>query len=241
MNHIQIEALPYCAPVRKWLMDRYGKEADPTWEKTVQNYTTCLRDLPDYGGKKNGHARAIYGGLLVFALVPALPDQPPIAELQPFVNQLFMGPFTKLGKVFNLNRPFDMWLIDKVFRKSGNRDRKDIRRYPDGFVNVDEPYDRERHAARYHFTQCPNAEFARKHGLLHVLPLMCNSDFFGIGELHGQLIRCGTCGNSDRCDYLVVGSKNKLAAEYETVTDEQGFLVSRGKERKNKSCTKGRR
>ena len=240
MNHIQIEALPYCAPVRRWLVDRYGKEADRIWEKTVQNYVTNLRDIPDYGGRKNGHARAIYGGLLVFALYPALPDQSPIAELQPFVNHLFMEPFTRLGKMFNLNRPFDMWLIDKVFRKSGNRDRKDIRRYPDGFVNVDEPYDRKHHAARYHFTQCPNAEFARKHGLLHVLPLMCNSDFFGIGELHGQLIRCGTCGNGDRCDYLVVGSKNKLAAEYETVTDEQGFLVSRRKEQKNKSCTKGR-
>ena len=98
MNHIQIEALPYCAPVRKWLMDRYGKEADRIWEKTVQNYVNYLRDLPDYGGKKNGHARAIYGGLLVFALVPALPDQPPIAELQPFVNQPVHGAFYKAGE-----------------------------------------------------------------------------------------------------------------------------------------------
>ena len=30
-------------------------------------------------------------------------------------------------------------------------------------------------------------------------------------------------------DYLIVGSDNKTAAEYETVTDEQGFLVSRRK------------
>ena len=66
----------------------------------------------------------------------------------------------------------DMWLIDKVFRRSGNRDRKDIEKYPAGFINVDEPYDKIHHAARYHFTQCPNAEFARSHGLLHVLPLM---------------------------------------------------------------------
>ena len=62
---------------------------------------------------------------------------------------------------------------------------------------------------------------------------MCNSDFFGIGEIHGQLIRCGTCGNSDKCDYLIVGSKNEMAAEYETVTDEQGFLVSRRIGQKN--------
>ena len=58
---------------------------------------------------------------------------------------------------------------------------------------------------------------------------LCNSDFFGIGEIHGRLIRCGTCGNSGRCDYLDVGSKNELAAGNETVTDEAGFLVSRRK------------
>ena len=148
-------------------------------------------------------------------------------ELQDFVSKMFMGSFTSLGRIFNLNRASDMWLIDKVFRRSGNRDRKDIEKYPDGFINVDEPYDKIHHAARYHFTQCPNAEFARSHGLLHVLPLMCNSDYFGIGEIHGQLIRCGTCGNSDKCDYLIVGSNNAIAAEYETVKDENGFIVSR--------------
>ena len=42
-----------------------------------------------------------------------------------------------------------------------------------------------------------------------------------------DMIRCGTCGNSDKCDYLAVGSENSIAAEYETITDELGFLVSK--------------
>ena len=200
------------------------------WQTVTENYTGYLKELPDYGGKKNGHASAIYGSLLIFALYPALPDQPPIEELQDFVQRLFMGPFTKLGKVFNLNRSADMWLIDKVFQRVGKRDRRDIEKWPDGFVNISEPYDKELHASRYRFTQCPNAEIAKKLGLLHVLPLMCNSDFFGISEIHGRLIRCGTCGNSDMCDYLVVGCDNPIAKEYETVTDEQGFLVSQKNE-----------
>ena len=183
-----IEQLPYGEPVRNWLKDRYGEaEADRIWAQTKENYRNYLLDLPDYGGSRNGHAKAIYGGLLIFALYPALPDRPPISELQDFVQNLFMGPFTKLGKIFDLNRPSNMRLIDNVFRKSGNRDRKDILRYPDGFINIDAPYDTARHAAGYSFTQCPNAEFAKKHGLLHVLPLLCNSDFFGIGEIHRAL------------------------------------------------------
>ena len=227
-NHIPINKLPYCKPVKDWLRERYGSDqADLIWEKVVEQYNSYLPDLPDYGGKKNGHAMAIYGGLLIFSLYPVLPDHPPVSELQDFVTGIFMGNFVKLGKVFDLNRPSNMWLIDRVFRRSGNGDRRDIVKYPAGFINVDEPYDKENHIARYHFTQCPNAEFAKKHDLLHVLPLMCNSDYFGIEQIHGTLIRCGTCGNSPMCDYCVVGNKNPLAEEYVIDTDERGFLVSR--------------
>ena len=227
-NHIPVNKLPYCKPVKKWLCERYGcDQADLIWEKTVEQYNAYLPDLPDYGGKKNNHAMAIYGGLLIFSLYPALPDQPPISELQDFVSNLFMGAFVKLGKIFDLNRPSNMRLINRIFKKSGDGDRRDIVKYPAGFINVEEPYDKENHVARYHFTQCPNAEFAKKHDLLHILPLMCNSDFFGICQLHGTLIRCGTCGNSTMCDYCVVGNKNPIAEEYVIDTDENGFLVSR--------------
>ena len=230
IDHIHLDNLSYCHDVRVFLTNRYGNtEGASIWMAVQKQYDAWLNDLPDYGGKKNGHAKAIYGGLLVFALYVSLPDQPPIAELQSFVQHMFMAPFTKLGKIFNLNRSADMWIIDKVFRKSGNRDRKDIQTWPAGFINRDAPYDRQHHAASYCFTQCPNAEFAKSHGLLHVLPLLCNCDFFGISQIHGQLIRQGTCGNSDVCDYLVVGSENPIAGEYETVTDEGGFLVSRKK------------
>ena len=44
--------------------------------------------------------------------------------------------------MLDLNRSFDMWLIDKVFYKVGRRDRKDIKTYPDGFIAVNEPFDK---------------------------------------------------------------------------------------------------
>jgi hypothetical protein len=230
-KHIPILDLPYCKPINKWLKDRYGEaQAEVIWQKTVAQYNAYLLTLPDYGGKKNGHAMAIYGGLVIFSMYPQLPDEPPISEMQDFINNMFFGNMAKLGKVINLNRSPDMLLINKIFKKSGDGDRRDIVKYPEGFANVAEDYDKENHAARYHFTQCPNAEFAKKHNLLHVLPLCCNADFFLIEKLHGTLIRCGTCGNSDKCDYCVVGNKNPLAKEYEIVTDERGFLVSRKKQ-----------
>lgn len=241
-NHIPLTELSYRKEVREWLDDRYGAQAEEIWQTVSDNYDRYLTEMEDMGGRKNGHAQAIYGGLLIFALYTALPDQPPVSELQDFVQNLFMAPFKRLGKVFDLNHEFDMRLIDTVFQIVGKRDRKDARKYPAGFINVSEPYNEEHHASRYHFTQCPNAEFARKHDLLHVLPLLCNCDFFGIEQIHGQLIRRGTCGNSTVCDYLVVGNRNPLVSEYETVTDEGGFLVSRIRRKKGEgNCAEAAR
>ena len=104
-NHIKLEELQYCKIVKKWLIERYGREkAIKIWKKTKKQYNRYLIDLPDYGGKKNGHAMAIYGGILIFSLYPNLPDQPPISEIQDFVNDLFYGPFTKLGNVTTTSR-----------------------------------------------------------------------------------------------------------------------------------------
>ena len=229
-NHIQLKELTYARQVRAFLADRYGPEAArDIWLRVEQRYAGWLPELPVTGGKKGGHARAVYGGLLVFALCDSLPDRPPIGELQGFVQEMFMAPFAKLGRIIDLNRPLDMRLIGRVFQRSGNRDRREIQRWPGGFVNIGAPYDARHRASRYCFTQCPNAAFASAHGLLHVLPLMCNCDFYGISQIHGRLIRRGTCGNSDRCDYLVVGDRSPVAEEYDTVADGQGFLVSRKK------------
>ena len=127
-NHIKIEELSYSKAVRSWLKERYGREqAEGIWSDVVDKYNEYLIDLPDYGGKENGHAYAIYGALIVFALYPSLPDKPPANELQSFVQDLFMGPFKKLGKIFDLNRSLHMRLIDKVFKRVGKRDQKDIK------------------------------------------------------------------------------------------------------------------
>lgn len=228
-EHLQLgDMQEFCTAVKTWLQGRYTpEEAETIWQATSRQYEQYLKELPDYGGKKNTHAVGIYGSVLIFSLYPQLPDQPPVEELQEFVAEMFMASFVKLGKIFNLNRSSDMWLIDKVFHIVARKDQKEYSRYPAAFCNVPEPYDKEHHATRYRYVQCPNAEFAKKHDLMHVLPLFCNSDYWGIDKLHGTLIRCGTCGNADCCDYCIVGSENPLAKEYKIVKDEKGFWVSR--------------
>ena len=89
---------------------RYGEEeGNKLWELINRQYDKYLEDLPDY---------------------------PPVEELQELVTKLFMSGFVKLGKFFNLNRSFDMWLINKVFQKIGEKDRKLYAQYPACFCNI---------------------------------------------------------------------------------------------------------
>ncbi len=221
----------YKKKVRRWLKHRYSAQAEGIWEQTQINYADILRDEPYYGGKDAGHVFSIYGAALIFALYRALPDKPPVSELQDFCYDLFMSPFRRLGMIIDLNKRSHMRLIDTVFKKSGENDRKKIVLYPDGFVNVSEPYDADRQISRYHFLQCPVAEMAKRLDMVNVLPLMCNCDYYGIEQIKGTLIRKQTCGFGDLCDYCVVGNRNPLSDEYVKTVNEGGFIVSIPKER----------
>ena len=87
-------------------------------------------------------------------------------------------------------------------------------------------YDKKNGVICYSFTQCPNAEFAKRHHMEDVLPVMCDCDHLAMQAIQASLIREGTCVTSDRCDYCIVGDKNPIAAEYVLVKAENGLLLS---------------
>ena len=87
-------------------------------------------------------------------------------------------------------------------------------------------YDKEKEIIRYSFTQCPNAEFARRHHMEDVLPVLCNCDHLAMKAIHAVLIRKGTCVTSDCCDYCIAGDRDPIAAEYALVKAENGLLLS---------------
>ena len=103
---------------------------------------------------------------------------------------------------------------------------KEIETFPASFRMQGYAYDRQNGVVRYGFTQCPNAEFARRHHMEDVLPLMCNCDHMAMQKLHATLIREGTCCTCDRCDYCIVGDQNPIARQYALVTRDNGLWVS---------------
>lgn len=211
--------------IREYLYREFGKDrAEELWEKIQLKYVEYVNDSPDVGGKKNNHAAAIYGSLIVFAFCEtAVPDRR-VEELQPLVYRIFMeDSFKMLGRLFDLNKPSHMRLANKVFTKSGQTDQRQAKQYPEGFIAVTEPFDEKHQAVRYHFTQCPVAEFAKKHGLTKWMPLFCNCDYLAMSELGCELIRHGTCTNQDKCDYYMVGSSNPIVKEHPRKVNQDGL------------------
>ena len=206
------------------LLRRYYDErtAAGLWEKIQLQYCEFLKDEPALGGVKM--TTSIYDPILIFAWYQVIPDKPPLEDVQQDVYECFMSAFSLLGKVFDLNRKLDSRLANRIFQKTSDIRVEEIRRFPDSFRMGGYTY--ADGVVRYCFTQCPNAEFAKRHHMEDVLPLMCNCDHLAMRALHATLIREGTCCTADRCDYCIVGDRHPLAATYDLVKAENGLLLS---------------
>ena len=209
------------------LLRRYYDErtAAKLWEKIQLQYCEYLKDEPAMAGAKI--TVSIYDPILIFAFYAVIPDKPPLKDIQQDVYDCFMSSFDTLGRIFNLNRKPDNRLANKIFKKTSDIREEEIKRFPASFRMGGYEYDKENGVIRYSFIQCPNAEFAKRHHMEDVLPVMCNCDHMAMPTL----IREGTCCTGACCDYCIVGDQNPLAAEYELKAAGNGLLVSVRKER----------
>ena len=211
--------------VQRLLRRYYDEETAQTlWEKIQMQYAEYLKEEPALGGVKI--TTSIYDPILIFAWYTVVPDKPPLKEIQQDVFECFFGSFNTLGKIFDLNRKFDNRLANRIFQKANEIRVREIERFPASFRMGYSSYDVPRGVVRYSFTQCPNAEFAKRHHMEDVLPVMCNCDHLAMHKIHACLIREGTCVTTDCCDYCIVGDKSPITKEYTLVKKENGLLVS---------------
>ena len=194
------------------------------WEKIQLQYCEYVREEPPMAGARI--RVSIYDPILIFAWYKVVPDKPGLEDVQQDIYQCFMGAFDVLGKIFNLNRRLDNRFASRVFQMANDIRVREIERFPGSFRMGSCSYDRENGVIRYSFTQCPNAEFAKRHHMEEVLPVMCNCDHLAMKKLHACLIREGTCVESSCCDYCIVGDCHPMARQFKLVKKENGLLVS---------------
>ncbi len=79
---------------------------------------------------------------------------------------------------------------------------------------------------RYSFTQCPNGEFAKRHHMEDVLPVMCNCDHPAMQKLHACLIREGTCDPLKKYGYNIKSQLFKLLVIFPAASAIAAWICS---------------
>lgn len=215
----------YSKPCRRSIRAKislhYAKdEQEAVWEKVQRQYVEFLSDWrTDLGGRKNFHngAGGTYDCIALIAYYTVCKDVTNLAEIEEMESSLFLPAFRFLSKFVDCNRPMFRKLMYRSFLNAGRQ----CRRWHDYEMHV-LPFDKEG-PIRYEFTACPVAEFARLHGLLEVMPALCNPDYTAMELIHAKLVRRTTCSNGDRCDYAICGDKDSYAMDHPEYRDEAGY------------------
>ena len=194
--------------VRKSLKKHYGKAfADKMMIKAKSEYRAMLERVDDIGAG-NPMSSNIYMSFVFFAVYRAANGKITIRALSAIAHEaISWKPLKLMGLFVNANRPSGINAIRKMMMKNAVW----LKKHPKyKKVSWDFNFDENKHrdGYYYHFTKCPLNSFARREGLLDVLPVMCNIDFLTAGLMHAKLHRENTLAGGGRiCDYWYVGDK----------------------------------
>lgn len=195
------------------------EEREAVWEKVQKKYVEFLSDWrTDLGGKKNFHngSGGTYDCIALMAYYVVCKEVTSLDEIEEMEGNLFLTAFRKL-KFVDCNKP----IFKKLMYFSFLNAKKQCDAWGDYKMNV-APFDKNG-PIYYEFTECPSAQFAKKHDLLEVMPALCNPDFEAMELIHAKLVRKTTCSNGCKCDYTIFGDRDEALRNHPEYRDENGY------------------
>ena len=219
----------YSKPCKRLMQEKIALHYPPerreaAWERVQRQYADFLSDWrTDLGGKKNFHngPGGNYDCVALMAYYVACKEVTSLAEIEEMEGNLILPSFRKLSKFVNCNRPLFKKLMYRAFLNA----KKQCDKWGDFKMNI-APFAADK-PIYYEFTECPTAEFAKAHGLLEIMPALCNPDFEGMELIHARLVRKTTCANGCRCDYSICGDQDPYLKEHPEYRDEAGYRRNR--------------
>ena len=218
----------YSRPCKKQIQKKIALHFPPpqretVWTQVQLQYEAFLTDWrTDLGGPKNFHngRGGTYDCIALMAYYTVCKAATSLAEIEEMEGELFLPAFRKL-KFVDCNKPLFKKLIYRAFLNA----KKQCDKWGDFQMNV-APFSRDE-PIYYEFTSCPTAEFAKTHGLLEIMPALCNPDFTAMELIHARLVRKTTCANGCRCDYTICGDCDAYLNAHPEYKDEQGYRRNR--------------
>lgn len=196
--------------IKRSLKRHYGKNfADRTMQSAKPIYRELLSRMDDIGAD-NPMASNVYMSFIFFAVYKAANGKITIKALRKISTEVVSWkPMKLMGLFMDMNKPSGIRSMRKMMLKNAEW----LEKHPQyKAVSWDFNFDEHKHkdGYYYHFTQCPLNNFARREGLLDVLPVMCDMDHLTAGLMHAKLHREHTlAGGGKVCDYWYVGDRMK--------------------------------
>lgn len=218
----------YSKPCKKQIQEKIARhyppeEREAVWTRVQEKYVQFITDWrTDLGGKKNFHngCGGNYDCVALMAYYTVCKSVTSLPEIEEMEGELFLPAFRKL-KFVNVNRPIFKRLLYFAFKNA----KKQCDRWGDFKMNL-APYEKDK-PIYYEFTECPTAEFAKSHGLLEIMPALCNPDFAGMELIRARLVRKTTCANGCKCDYTICGDCDEYLKAHPEYRDEAGYRRNR--------------
>ena len=206
--------------IRKKIALHYPlSEREFIWEKVQLKYAEFLSGWrTDLGGKKNFHngVGGTYDCIAIMSYYVVCNTVTSFREIEELEENLVLPSFRKL-KFVNCNKPFWRKLMHKAFTRA----KAGCDKWHD-YEMVVTPYEKDQ-PIYYEFTACPAAEFAVKHGLMDIMPALCNVDFASMELIHARLVRKTTCVNGCKCDFTICGDQDPYLTEHPEYRDDEGY------------------
>ncbi|MCM1321826.1 MAG: L-2-amino-thiazoline-4-carboxylic acid hydrolase [Bacteroides sp.] len=198
--------------IRPILMRRYGEDGTAKLLRDMEPiYERFLAETPSIGGRANVMSKNLDMAIPFFALYEASGKNLSDDAINEMLDVVMISRFRKMGRFINFNRLDKPWimkrihrLVEKIARKLNAHKGKDWNNTWGIQVNS-EGHD---HGFAMTLVGCPIADFAKKHGYMDIMPLLCAGDIKAAEALHAKLIRHHTVAQgAEICDYWFVGDQ----------------------------------
>lgn len=197
--------------MKKVMLGHYERDfVTAVVKKAKPIYRDMIAHAPDVGAG-NPMAGNIYMSFAILAVWRAANGALSADALRTLTQELLALPIvqTFMGGGIDLNQPRDMEKTAAMFHRCADW----LKAHPQyTAASWDFNFDNTKHrdGLYYHFTRCPIEHYCREHGLLDVLPVLCDIDYLTAKARHAVLYRQYTlAADGPMCDYWLVGDQVK--------------------------------
>lgn len=196
--------------VRKYFSKQYGKgEAKKRWNKTLELYVRFTEEAPDIVGKENNMSSNLYMALAVFAFYEAADKKLTSEDLKKMMTEYMPEKIPVVSSLMDFNKPKIQERMRLRYEKykALSDEKLSSGQWGNSWRVELNPHGREKGVA-FDLIGCPLVDFAKSHGYMDIMPVLCEFDYITASLIHARLVREHTAADgSGYCDYWYLGDK----------------------------------